>query len=68
MGTEYPKGDIEWIEKCMDGLEVLKGVAAWADSDNEGLFLKKGYAIKTWTIIGIYAGKIVLSDGSYVLK
>ena len=42
-GAAYPKGDIGWIEKCKEGLEVLKGgVAAWADAENEGLFVKKG--------------------------
>ena len=69
VGAAYPKGDIGWMEKCKEGLEVLKGgVAAWADADNEGLFVKKGYAIKAWTIIGIYEGKIVFSDGNYVLE
>ena len=68
-GAAYPKGDIGWMEKCKEGLEVLKGgVAAWADAENEGLFVKKGYAIKAWTIIGIYEGKIVFSDGNYVLE
>jgi len=69
VGATYPKGDIGWMEKCKEGLEVLKGgVAAWADAENEGLFIKKGYAVKAWTIIGIYEGKIVCSDGNYVLE
>ncbi len=58
-GELYPLGDIKWIDTIVEGLEVMKGgVAAWANSANEGLFLKKGYGIKAWTIIGVYNGRI----------
>ncbi len=68
-GRDYPKGDIEWINRCKEGLEICSGgVASWASADNEGLFLKKGYAVKAWTIIGIYEGRIVSGDGNYVLE
>ena len=28
VGATYPKGDIGWMEKCKEGLEVLKGGVA----------------------------------------
>ena len=62
-------GDIKWIDSIAKGLEIRKGeVAAWADEANEGLYLKKGYGIKAWTIIGIYNGKITRQEGLYVLE
>ncbi len=51
------------------GLEVKEGeVAAWASKSNKGLFLKEGFGIKAWTIIGIYDGRITTREGLYVLE
>ena len=69
VGDIYPMGDIKWLDLIAEGLEIRRGgVAAWAGKANEGLFLKKGYGIKAWTIIGIYNGRITRQEGLYVLE
>ncbi len=68
-GEVYPQGEVKWIEAVTIGLEVKRGgVAAWASKSNKGLFLKAGFGIKAWTIIGIYDGLITTKEGLYVLE
>jgi hypothetical protein len=68
-GTDYPAGNNDWTTSCVRGLEVKEGgVAAWAGENNKGLFVKKGYAIKAWSIIGIYSGIVITGEGMYVLE
>ncbi len=53
----------------MNGLEVREsGVAAWSKKKCRGLYLKKGYKIRKWAIIGIYGGRITTEPGHYVLE
>ena len=68
-GDEYPKGEIGWTESMEEGLEIKKqGVAAWAGETNEGIFIKGGYGVKAWSLIGLYGGIITLGEGDYVLE
>ena len=68
-GDEYPKGETGWTKSMEEGLEIKKqGVAARAGDTNEGIFIKGGYGVKAWSLIGLYGGIITLGEGNYVLE
>jgi hypothetical protein len=65
----YPmEQGVKEFETLCEGLESRDcGVASWIGDKARGLFLKAGYKIRKWAIVGIYGGKITEESGLYVL-
>ena len=68
-GDLYPMGETSWTNSIEEGLDIrAEGVATWADESKEGIFIKEGYGVKAWSVIGLYGGIITLGEGEYVLE